>query len=152
MVLKKNMKIKEEDLYKQLNSVVSEKIAKYACPDFILVNPHPQFGRETANSWVKAHLVKVDSLCHSSSSVSLRPARERLCAGCCAKLWRATWTVWETWAPWMILQRFRRSSKATPRSPWSDGHRNKFYWRMWKLLPSTPLVPLFFFIEKKKGF
>lgn len=41
VVLKKNMKIKEEDLYKQLNSVVSEKIAKYACPDFILVNPPP---------------------------------------------------------------------------------------------------------------
>uniref|UniRef100_A0A8C8DXQ8 Acetyl-coenzyme A synthetase n=2 Tax=Oryzias sinensis TaxID=183150 RepID=A0A8C8DXQ8_9TELE len=37
VVLKKNMKIKEEDLYKQLNSVVSEKIAKYACPDFILL-------------------------------------------------------------------------------------------------------------------
>lgn len=38
VVLKKNMKVKEEDLYKQLNSVVSEKIAKYACPDFVLVN------------------------------------------------------------------------------------------------------------------
>ncbi|XP_024147145.1 acetyl-coenzyme A synthetase 2-like, mitochondrial [Oryzias melastigma] len=37
VVLKKNMKIKEEDLYKQLNSVVSEKIAKYACPDFVLL-------------------------------------------------------------------------------------------------------------------
>uniref|UniRef100_A0A3Q0R5R3 Propionate--CoA ligase n=1 Tax=Amphilophus citrinellus TaxID=61819 RepID=A0A3Q0R5R3_AMPCI len=35
VVLKKGVDIQEADLSRQLNSMVSEKIAKYACPDFI---------------------------------------------------------------------------------------------------------------------
>uniref|UniRef100_A0A3Q2NNR1 Acetyl-coenzyme A synthetase n=1 Tax=Fundulus heteroclitus TaxID=8078 RepID=A0A3Q2NNR1_FUNHE len=35
VVLKKGVDVQEAELSKQLNSMVSEKIAKYACPDFI---------------------------------------------------------------------------------------------------------------------
>lgn len=37
VVLKKGVDVREADLTRQLNSMVSEKIAKYACPDFIQV-------------------------------------------------------------------------------------------------------------------
>lgn len=37
VVLKKDVNIQEADLSKQLSNLVSGKIAKYACPDFIQV-------------------------------------------------------------------------------------------------------------------
>uniref|UniRef100_A0A8C5DIX4 Propionate--CoA ligase n=1 Tax=Gouania willdenowi TaxID=441366 RepID=A0A8C5DIX4_GOUWI len=43
VVLKKNIDIKEDDLSRQLNKMVSKKIAKYACPDVIqLANRLPK--------------------------------------------------------------------------------------------------------------
>lgn len=37
VVLKKDVDVQEADLSRQLNDMVSKKIAKYACPDFIQV-------------------------------------------------------------------------------------------------------------------
>ena len=38
VVLKKDVNQQEADLTRELNNMVSEKIAKYACPDFVQVN------------------------------------------------------------------------------------------------------------------